>query len=60
MWETLRVHPTTSAAKIPTKTSVHHNRKHYRTENCTKQEAPPEDKRPTTSQVPRFSSCFLR
>ena len=41
MWETLRVHPTTSAAKIPTKTSVHHNRKHYRTENCTKQEAPP-------------------
>ena len=35
------MHPTTSAAKIPTKTSVHHNRKHYRTENCTKQEAPP-------------------
>ena len=22
---------------------------HYRTENCTKQEAPPEDKRPTIS-----------
>ena len=26
---------------------------HYRTENCTKQEAPPEDKRPTISQIPR-------
>jgi hypothetical protein len=26
---------------------------HYRTENCTKQEAPPEDKRPTKAQVPR-------
>ena len=26
---------------------------HYRTENCTKQEAPPEDERPTISRVPR-------
>ena len=26
---------------------------HYRTENCTKQEAPPENKRPTKAQVPR-------
>ena len=25
----------------------------YRTENCTKQEAPPEDERPTISRVPR-------
>ena len=27
--------------------------RHYRTENCTKQEAPPDDKRPTISQRER-------
>ena len=32
---------------------------HYRTENCTKQEAPPEDKRPTKAQVPRSPTLHV-
>jgi len=49
-----------SALSITDATDALQYKGHYRTENCTKQEAPPEDERPTIYRVPRCPAILTK